>query len=210
MDAPVRQGGYAAQFTVKPGDAPLGDGSERSEVEATQAQTGGFERSEQWYGWSTLFPSNLNPTPRTPWNYFVQFHDSQNDGCGPNVVLGVDTGKNPPRIKLRVRGGAVSLSTCAAQYDRSWEPAALAADRWLDFVLHVRWSSDPRVGFVEAWIGGTLVVPRTYTATLYTGDGVYLKEGFYRKPSQLTSTVYQDAMRRGDSYADVVPRSASG
>ena len=40
-------------------------------------------------------------------------------------------------------------------------------------------------------------------ATLYPGDGVYVKQGFYRRPSGSVSTVYQDGMRRGDSYASV-------
>jgi Polysaccharide lyase len=209
VTSPVREGSYAARFVVNPGDVPLGSGGERSEVRASQADSGGYDGSEQWYGWSTMFPSNFNPTPGTTWNYFLQWHDSLNNGCGPNVVYQVDEAKNPAQIRLRVRGGSVSLSTCAAQYDRSWYPVSLTLNHWYDFVLHVKWSADPAVGFVEGWIDGNLVIPKTFNATLYPGDGIYVKQGFYREPSLLVSTVYQDAMRRGDSYASVSPASAT-
>ena len=207
VTSPVREGSYAAEFVVHPGDMPLVAGGERSELRASQAESGGYAGTDQWYGWSTLFPSDFNPTPGTTWNYFLQWHDSLNNGCGPNIVYQVDESKTPAKIRLRVRGGSVSLSTCVAQYDRSWYLMSLTLDHWYDFVLHVHWSADPSVGYVEGWIDGNLIIPKTYTATLYPSDGIYLKQGFYRKPSLLVSTLYQDGMRRGDSYSSVSPTS---
>lgn len=209
VTSPVREGSYAAKFVVNAGDVPLATGGERSEVEASQSQTGGYDGSEEWYGWSTMFPTDFNPTPATTWNYFLQLHDSANNGCGPNVVYQVDESKAPAVLRLRVRGGSVSLSTCTAQNDKSWYPVTLSLNHWYDFVLHIKWSANPSVGFVEGWIDGSLVIPKTYLATLYSGDGVYLKEGFYRAPSPLVSTVYQDAMRVGSSYAAVTGSSTS-
>ncbi len=199
----VRQGSFAAKFVVHPGDEPIEGNGERSELRASQAESGGYPGRNEWYGWSTLFPKGLNPTPGTSWNFFAQWHDSLNNGCGPNIVYAVDAAKSPAKIRLRVRGGPVSLSTCAARYDRSWYPVTLSTGHWYDFVLQVRWSADPRVGFVQAWIDGRLVVPKTKVATLYPRDGVYVKQGFYRKPSGSVSTLYQDGMRRGNSYARV-------
>ena len=198
VTSPVRQGSYAAKFVVRPGDVPVGGNGERSELRASQADSGGYSGRDEWYRWSTLFPRNLDPTPDTSWNFFVQWHDSQNNGCGPNVAYQIDAAKSPAKIKLRVRGGPISLSTCAARYDRSWRPVTLTLGHWYDLVLHVRWSAAPRVGFVQAWIDGKLVVRKTKIATLYPGDGVYVKQGFYRKPSGRVSTLYQDGMRRFD------------
>ena len=42
-----------------------------------------------------------------------------------------------------------------------------APDRWHDFVLHVKWSSDPSVGFVEIWYDGQHVLNRTSVQTMY-------------------------------------------
>ena len=210
VTSPVRQGSYAARFVVHPGDVSVRHGGERSELRASVAASGGNAGTDQWYGWSTLFPSSFNPTPGTNWNYFLQWHDSRNNGCGPNIVYEVDESKTPARIGLRVRGGSISFSTCTATDDRAWFPVRLTINRWYDFVLHVHWSSDASSGFVEGWIDGEHVIPKTYIATLYPDDGIYLKQGFYRKPSRLVSTLYQDAMRRGDSYASVNPTGRKG
>lgn len=203
----VRQGSYAAKFVVHPGDEPLArKKGERSELRASQDESGGYSGHTEWYAWSTRFPRNLHPTRGTSWNAFVQWHDSRNNGCGPNIVYQVDEAKSPARIRVRVRGGPVSLSTCEARYDRSWYPATVRLRHWYDFVLAVRWSAHRRGGFVKGWIDRKLVVPKTRMATLYPKDGVYVKQGFYRKPSRRVSTLYQDGMRRGDSYSSVSGR----
>jgi len=52
------------------------------------------------------------------------------------------------------------------------------------------------VGFVEVWVNGRKAVPKRYTATLYNGQSVYVKQGFYRNPSGRTHVVYHDGLRR--------------
>jgi hypothetical protein len=37
---------------------------------------------------------------------------------------------------------------------------------------------------------------RAHAATLYKGQGVYVKQGFYRGPSSRTTTIYHDGMQR--------------
>ena len=75
--SPVRTG-YAdtAQFVVEPGDHTNSVRSERAEVTATQEQTGGYQGEETWFGWSTLFPDNLNP-PSGKTSIFTQWHQTQ-------------------------------------------------------------------------------------------------------------------------------------
>lgn len=204
VTAPVRQGRFAAKFTVHPGDDPISSNGERSEAVASQSQTDGYTGAEAWYGWSTLFPSNFNPVPDSASNIFIQWHETRNDGCGPPIVLEVATSRTPPEIKFRVRGGRLSRD-CRPEGDRTWYTVPLALNRWFDFVLHVKWSPDASVGFVELWVNGKKVVPKSNLATLYEEQGVYLKEGFYRRPYNRTSTVYHDALRRGMSYSDVRP-----
>jgi hypothetical protein len=85
---------------------------------------------------------------------------------------------------------------------------AFDTGRWHDFVLHILWSSSASTGFVEVWLDGTMVVPRTMHATLWLGEHAYLRVGYARAPSTSTgvtwtSAVYQDNFRRGDSLAAV-------
>ena len=80
--------------------------------------------------------------------------------------------------------------------------APLVRNTWDDFVFHVKWATDS-TGFVEVWLNGQLVVPKTYLPTIYSGQNVYLKQGFYRPSYSLPTVLYEDGMRRGTSYADV-------
>jgi hypothetical protein len=81
---------------------------------------------------------------------------------------------------------------------------------WVDWVLHVRFSADPRVGFVEVWQNGALVLPRFQpdSGTLYPGAGdragSYVKTGPYRDPTiRDPGTMYLDDWRIGTSYEAV-------
>jgi hypothetical protein len=192
----------AAKFVVNPGDNPINSKGERTEVVASQSQTGGYQGSAAWYGWSTFFPPELN-APTGSWNIFTQWHQTLSDGCPPNIAFQIDNSAIPTKIKFRVRGG--TQSGCTPSSDMIWRPATLGLGTWLDFVLHVKWSSNASGGFVELFIDGTKVIPKTYLATLYVGQGCYLKQGFYRAPSSLISTIFDSGMRRGQSYADVAP-----
>ena len=183
-------------FSVGPGDAPVRSG-ERAEVVASTSQTGGSEGSEAWYVWSTYFPrSAFRPVPDSTWNIFTQWHGSEPDGCSPNVAFQVNTRPSPPRLRLAVRGGRLASGSCNAPHDHSWDFAPLREGRWHDFALHVRWSSEPRRGFVELAMDGRMVVSRSSRATLYAGQQVYLKQGFYREPAGFTSRVYHSGVTR--------------
>jgi hypothetical protein len=45
-------------------------------------------------------------------------------------------------------------------------------------------------------VNGRIRIPKTHLPTLYRGQGVYVKQGFYRAHSNLTTTIYHDALRR--------------
>jgi polysaccharide lyase-like protein len=178
-----------ARFTVRPGDRPV-VGGERAEVAASAAATGGLEGSERWYAWSTYFPADLNPVPNATWNVFTQWHATGDDHCSPNVAMQVNTRARPARLRLAVRGGRLAVGSCAPQATMAWDTVVLESERWYDFALHVRWSAHPRRGLVELAVDGRVVVAPTTVPTLYPGQGVYVKQGFYRGPSTTTSRIY--------------------
>jgi hypothetical protein len=185
----ARQGRYAARFVVRPGDNPIRSSGERAEVYRSTGETAG---TESWWGWSTYFPAAFNPNPDSFWNIFTQWHTTANNGQS-NLNFEVNTQTSPWTIQLRTFGGDIDTN------QHRFALAALERDRWYDFIVHVRWAPDDS-GFVEVWLNGANVLPRTSIPTIYRGLGVYLKQGFYRGASGLTTTLYHDGMRRGDSY----------
>jgi hypothetical protein len=199
MDAVTLGGRAATRFVVRAGDTPVHSG-ERTERVASVAQTGARPGRERVYRWSTRFPLAFAPVPDSTWNIFTQWHESAADGCHPNIALQVNTTKTPALLRLQVRGGALGAG-CAPQQSRSWDFAPLQRGTWQDFALHVGWSDRPGGGSVALTLDGRTVVPRTALATLYTGQRAYLKQGFYRAPSLLTSTVLHSAVTLDDDGA---------
>ena len=172
VTSPVRQGRYAARFEVQAGDNNVGgSGSgERAEALIPTSQTGAGEGVEQWWAWSTYFPSDF-ASGDGKWNFFAQFHHTGSTGQS-NLEFTV---ADHNTLMLITNSGDPFTPT-----ERNYALASLGRGRWYDFVLHVRWSSDPSVGFVETFVNGSVVVPRTALPTLYPGQSVYFKQGFYR------------------------------
>lgn len=189
--SPVRQGRFAGRFVVRPGDDPIGASGERAEVFAL---TGEGEGVESWWAWSTRFPRSFHPNTGG-WNVFTQWHHT-GSVCSTPVTFAVEKlDGRAPVLKLTVRGGFLNLGNCAAATSE-WRFAPLRRGRWYDFRFHVRWSSNPAAGLVELWVNGRRKIRPTNVATLYTGQGVYLKQGLYRGPSGVSSVVFHDGMRR--------------
>jgi polysaccharide lyase-like protein/Big-like domain-containing protein len=191
----VRQGRYATRFEVRPGDNNVaGSGTgERAQVYIGNVLTDWAEGREQYWAWSTYIPPDF-AAPMGGWNALVGFHHTGTTGGG-NVQIAVADMKT---LWLRVMGADFE-----APIRKDWDFAPLVKGKWYDFVLHVKWSSNASVGFVELWLNGSKVVPLTITPTLYYGQGVYLKMGYYRSAFDQTTVVYHDGMRRGSSYSEV-------
>jgi hypothetical protein len=199
VTSPVRQGAYAARFVVHPGDRPI-DSAERAEV---YTETGENEGTESWWGWSTMFPSDAQLHS----GIFIQWHQNHLR-CAPPVVF--ELSGSPLQLRLRAWGGNLDESQCLNPSRRDWFLGQVQKNTWYDFVFHVKWSANPSVGFVELWLNGKQVIPKTFTATLYTGDGVYLKQGFLTLGALSgTMSLIHDGMRRGQSFADMAGGSVS-
>jgi len=197
----VREGTFAAKFTVRPGDKFMSTSGERSEV-----YWGGSDESDgqdYWYSWSTLFPTDWSEP--TGWGYFIQWHADFPATTPPlafnaredSVVLQVNTGPlNAAQTTGTVRYALPVLDT-------------LSKGLWNDFIARVHWSSG-NDGAVTVWHrveGHTTydkVLDATGFPTLQIGpDGVpasnYVKLGLYRSADTKVSTLYQDAFRRWTS-----------
>jgi hypothetical protein len=196
----VRQGQYAARVEVRPGDSQVaGSGSgERTDFFIGSSTTDGVEGQEQYWAWSTFFPEDFD-APMGAWNAFVGFHHTMPKGQS-NMHFAVTNRKS---LTLRVLGGNFNRPV-----RKDFVLAPLRRGHWYDFVFHVKWSST-RAGLVELWVNGFRVVRRTSTPTLYVGQGVYLKQGYYRSAYKGTTIVYHDGMRKGSTLADVANRKGN-
>ncbi|WP_257458635.1 heparin lyase I family protein [Archangium lipolyticum] len=182
LSSPTRQGSYAIKVTVKQGDNPISSSGNRNEL---VRMTNEKEGDEYYYRWNTMFASDF-PSAKT-WQLFTQWHHSGDNGSPP-----VEFYVNGETIYLRLQGSTVVWST------------PLVRGQWLDFIFHVKWSASSSTGFVELYLNGQLVLPKKYSATLYSGMTNYLKVGLYRNSTIApTGVVYHDGWVQGRSLADV-------
>lgn len=190
VDSPVREGRYAMKVTVRKGDDPINASGNRNEVLSLKREAAG---SEFFYKWSTLFPSSF---PRSPkWALFTQWHHDGNGGSPPLEFYVVDD-----KLTLRLGGSSGKIV---------WT-APMQREHWNDFVLHVKWSPNPKVGFVELYHDGKLVLPRTMVATQYAGQGNYLKLGLYRDESiSPDGIVFHDGFIQATRQEDVMPAAVA-
>ena len=182
VSSPARQGSHAIKVTVRQGDNPISASGNRNEL---VRMTNEKEGDEYYYKWSTMFASDY-PSAKT-WQLFTQWHHSGSSGSPP-----VEFYVNGETMYLRLRGSDVVWTT------------PLVRGQWLDFVFHVKWSSKSSTGFVELYYRGNLVLPKSYGATLYSGQTNYLKVGLYRNSTIApVGVVYHDSWVQGRSLADV-------
>jgi hypothetical protein len=197
VSEPSREGLHALRAAILPGDSDVfGSGTgERAEVVLGRRETQGYAGREQWWAWSIRFAHDFRSRRDSDWNYFTQFHNTGLTGQA-NVHLSA----NGDRMTFGVCNGTPTDPRCRLwTIDRDRENG-----RWYDFVLHVRWASSAKRGFVELWENSAEVVPFTRIATLYPGQGVYLKQGIYRTAQANPATIYIDGTRGGSSYGAVV------
>ena len=188
---PVRQGRFAAKFVLEPQMSANG-----SRIEAHQPDpifAGGEYGSETLYAWDEYIPASTRFARHASFNHLVQWHPYEE--CYGSS-LAVDGEATPPRLLLRIRGGRILRygDGCEMRYDRTFRLGRLKRDRWLRFRMHVRWSDDPNLGFVELWKNGVRVVRRTPVATTPPGIGVYLRQGLYRFRCTCRTVVFGDGM----------------
>ena len=186
--AAPRQGSHMGRFEIRDGGS-----EERSEVTALHngGPNGTLEAgSEDYIGFSTRWESNFVCPPTGLHSLFLQ----------PKA------GEGSPTFSLENRGCETRLRDAG---DHTVAP--LARDVWHDFVVHVRWSTDPAVGFIRVY--HKLATDPTYVKridrgsdTLNSNGAAYFKLGYYRNTGVTgTSVIYHDGLRIGKAFGSVAP-----
>jgi Polysaccharide lyase len=202
----VRQGRYAAIFTVGRDGAQTGTKGERAQLWVNQEETRGYEGEDVWYAWSTrIAPGSVLDSGG--WNDLTAWHHT-GTVCPAPVHVAI-TGSTR-MLRLDAWGGKLDERSCLNPFRKTWNFGRLKFGKWYDFVFHVKWSPDPNVGSVAMWINGKLVLPTVRAATLYSGQGVYLKQGYYRGHAQGTTVIYNDGTVVAHSYAGAITAFRAG
>ncbi len=193
---PVHTGKYAAKFTLKGGNG----GEVRVETTATQEQTGGYEGQAWYYSWSMYIPAVPNQTTGwADWNLITQWMDLLYQ-CSPPLQIDIKPLSNGLRYTLNSilmdnKHGCKSLGP-----SQQWDLGPVHYDQWVDFTVHIKWSTEPAVGFAQVWINGRNVLPLTHMRTLDNGGGVYMQQDIYRPSLAGTNVIYFDDLYRHDAY----------
>jgi len=186
------EGQYSGRIQVDPGDMSP-SGHSRNEV-VYVPDSGSFEGSERWYSIS------LRPEAGTDWadTWHLVFYWEGNPVFA-SVMSAVVVG---PQIQFRTFLGGET---------QHWA-GAFTPGVWQEFILHVLWSPDPMVGFVELYVDDVQVVPITNVATMH-GPGVpnELHTGILRNDAvDFSEVVYIDGVRAGATMEDVMGEQNGG
>lgn len=195
---PVAQGKYAAKFVVMNGDDPINASGDRAELVAPSS-VWEVEGQERWYRWQTMFASDF-PTITKGWQIFLQWHHESLYGGSPPLAFNVVDDTMSVSIASKVKNDVY----------RRFNLGRLKRGVWRDFVFHVKWSSNPSVGFIELYIDGQLAIPKTYIYTMYSGSKNYMKMGLYRSSGiSQAGTLWHDGMTVGTTRQAVMGSSPS-
>jgi hypothetical protein len=211
VGSPAPAGGHAVAITVNNNDTETacpGKVFSANPAASLISPTLFHSGHDAYAGFSTYFPTNFPTIPH--WFQFAELY-------GPPFV-------GSPPIGIDVEGNRMGLwRDSTNNYDNPWS-VPLQRGAWLDIVLHVKFSSDPTVGFIEIWLNGAQQSfsngqTRLYMTTLQPGinwngttGGNFLDLDQYRSIVDPLGplTIYHAAAAIGNSYAAVAPNLRAG
>jgi hypothetical protein len=181
--SPNVQGKYAARFEVKFGDKYSTYSDSRS-LMTGPSTLWEDEGSDRWYRWQSMWPAGYvgtypkwdqlsTPSARSNGGSVVEWHHDA-AGAVENGSAPLYIGANDNNIWLCLVDQATS--TCR----ESINLATLVRGHWHDFVMHAKWSSNPKIGFIDIWVDGVHVLPMHYGMNKYPKMKNYLVVGLYR------------------------------
>jgi len=205
----ARSGQYSARCELHTEDTY--NSFQRTEIEYS-APLSGFEGSDLYYAFSAQLSS---ASPFLPMDHEIAFWESTG-GSVYHQMFGVhvDNSATPARVSL-------STDPEDGSWVEQWH-GSMTADVWHDFVLHVKWSLDPSVGFVELWYDGAHVVQKQTMRTMVSENGPTsmtgglvsaFHTGILLSPIQMNKpveVVFLDRFMIGTALSDVVDAVDAG
>jgi hypothetical protein len=213
---PVRDGDHSVRFDLRVDDPVVpntGSSGKRAELAARLSEP---RRAERWYGFSVYLKDWTQDTKAA--EIVTQWHQTGgvcDAGCSPPLSLLTDNGQWIISQNWQKRTSSPEYLFCRTPI------GAYQANRWTDWVFHVKWSTGTS-GRLEVWRDGRKLqgLGPIGGRTDDYGDrihGNYIKIGIYKwkwaqqpPASDVTKRVlFHDALRiagPSGSYAAVAPR----
>jgi hypothetical protein len=192
----VAQGSYAYEFVIKNGDNCYGARTEIGQALPDRGRFSAFRRftqgDDRWFSFQVRMGTGF-PVDTPNWNVIAQWKQF----AWPTVV-------RYPMLALQVYSGAFYFeratgTTAASNRTVGTRLARAIANQWVKMSVHIRFSTDPSVGFVEVYgdpdgRGVRRLMRRTHFATLasdLSGNPVpsAARIGIYRN-SAITGTAH--------------------
>jgi hypothetical protein len=141
---------------------------------------------EAWYRWYTLQPPDwvgnypkwdqLYDWPKVKHDAGVgmHFHHEPFGGGTEPGSAPIYTGADNDKLWLALIDQATSTTR------KAFTLAPLKRGHAYEWLFHVKWSWDEKVGFIELWLDGELVIPKYTTHTMYPQTRIYPAMGLYR------------------------------
>ncbi|MBC8154139.1 MAG: heparin lyase I family protein [Bacteroidetes bacterium] len=198
----TRAGKQAMRFSWKPTQADGTNKMLHSEL-ATASPANG--ETERWYGYSSFMPS-ANMANDDQITIVSQWHGVADPGFSDSV----------PPLRFEVKSDQLQLVYVASskpivkllQHPTSQKEIALGTvsyDRWVDYVVHVKWDANGKTGLLQVWQDGVLKVDDQNINIGYPQiQKPYWKVGLYcwtGKSRAAEKVIYCDEVRIGNATA---------
>jgi|GEM_PF-5551232 len=214
VTSPVKSGRYAVKFTVGDNDTQANcpdvpSENPRAQLVGPLGDDALFpptapDNDDTYIGLSVFIPNGFPSTP----SWFVI-----------NEQFGYPYGGSPTN-EIDINGRTFGInnhqidSNGKDTWSRVWDaPNTIHYGQWENFVEHIKWSTDPSVGYIEVWYNGvmqtltngtTRYYEKTIDPTINGGWNTVIINQY--RPVEYpmgTLTLYQDDIRVGTTYDSV-------
>ncbi|MBS1886868.1 MAG: heparin lyase I family protein [Actinobacteria bacterium] len=170
------EGKANALFEVRPGDIEPQTGSPRAEFTGPT-----FEEGDDIYVRTAFRVPEAN-TFEGPWQLIQQFHEAEEWSGSPGTAVFLTSNR---RIRIG-HGDSTEID---------WQSKPLVDDRWYVLTYRVKFSRNPKVGFMEVWLNGKHQRLR---------DGHFRQYGFtqQKRHSYLKTGIYRSVYSKGVSLIE--------
>ena len=130
--------------------------------------------AEEWYTWETKFADGFTADNIPQWANFTQWHHA-GSCCGVPLQFMVGREGYNGSYGLTLRSKQTNSDT-----PKYYDLGAIEPGKWHKFEFHVKWGESSNTGFFELYKDGRLTITKQNRATMYPGEGNYMKQGLYR------------------------------
>jgi hypothetical protein len=211
----VAQGSYAYEFIANHGDENKCYGGERSEIgqglpeRANFSETRRFNQADdRWISFQVRLGNDF-PLTNPNWDLIAQWKQIASTSVVPGPMLALEVYSSS--LWLGAAGGTANPNSADGKI---WRLAHVTTGRWIKLSIHIKFDTNPRVGYVEVYgnpdgTGMRKLFSLRHLSTLATdASGAWV-------PSQARIGIYRNAVIPGtahlyyDGYTVATTRAAA-